>query len=224
MCNHLSRRAFARLMAGALMAPHLAPHLAFAQNTDAIRALHGTLNFEPFKAKKAARLSSEADQTIFTVGEDAFLADANFNAEIALDEAGVMTQFTILSGQVLAVLKPRTARQTDLLMPNSTASIRGTGFYANVDLLDSDDYICCCYGHILFQNASNGDVQQLKNSYHNATAIDEKGDFYQPQLDYPYGHYDDELLLLERLVGRQPHWALPDDKMHFLSPKPLPVV
>lgn len=206
------------------MAPNLLPHLAFAQDTDAIRALHGSLNFDAFKAKKAARLSSEADQTIFTVGEDAFLADANFEAEIALDDEGVLSQLTILSGQVLAALKPRTNKQTTLLMPNSTASIRGTGFYANVDLLDTHDYICCCYGHILFQNASNGDGQQLKNSYHNATAIDEKGNFYAPAIDYPYGHYDDELVLLESLVDRQPHWALPDDKMHFLSPKPLPAV
>ena len=34
----------------------------------------------------------------------------------------------------------------------------------------------------------------------------------------------DELVLLESAVGRQPHWELLDAKMHFLSPKLLPVI
>ena len=45
------------------------PKLAFAQNTDAIRALNGSLDIDTFKAKKAAKLSSKDEQTIFVVGE-----------------------------------------------------------------------------------------------------------------------------------------------------------
>lgn len=220
MCNCISRRSFTGLVVSALVMPTL----TFAQNTDAIRALNGSLDIDSFKAKQAARLSSKEEQTIFAVGEDAFLTDANFEAEVELDDNGVLNKLKVLSGQTLAVLKPKNSRQTALLMPNSTASIRGTGFYVNVNISRPNDYICCCYGHIEFGASSLGEKQQLKNSYHNATAINDKGDFVTPEFDYPYGHYDDELVLLEQAVGRKPHWELPDTKMHFLSPNPLPTL
>ncbi len=214
----MSRRSFTGIFVSALMMPKL----TFAQNTDAIRTLNGSLDIDAFKAKKAARVSSNDEQTIFVVGEDAFLTDSNFEAEVELDNDGVLNKLKILSGQTIAVLKPRNSRQTELLMPNSTASIRGTGFYVNVNISQPNDYICCCYGHIEFGASSSGEKQQLKNSYHNATAINDKGDFVTPEFDYPYGHYDDELVLLEQAVGRKPHWELPDAKMHFLSPNLLP--
>ena len=220
MCQTISRRVFTSLLAGVA----LTPSIGFAQNQDAIRALHGKLDIDAFKGKKAARVTSQKPQTLFTVGDDAFLADAQFEAEIEMDEAGLVGRLKILSGQTLAALKPRQNRQTELLMPNATGSIRGTGFYLNVDISKPHDYICCCYGHIEFQNSSKGEAQHFKNSYHNATAINEKGDFITPEFNYPYGHYDDELVLLEGVVGRQPHWVLPDGKMHFLSPNPLPDV
>lgn len=220
MCNSITRRKFTRLTLGTL----IAPKFAFAQNTDAIQALHGRLDIDSFKAKTAARLSAKEDQTIFRVGEDAFLTDAAFEAELELDDSGVLGKFKILSGQTLGVLKSRNNRQTALLMPNATASIRGTGFYVNVNISQPNDYICCCYGHIAFQNARSGERPQLKNSYHNAKAINDKGDFITPEFDYPYGHYDDELVLLESALGRKPHWELPQSKMHFLSPNPLPVL
>ena len=218
MCHCISRRVFTGLALGAMMAPHN----LLAQNADAIRTLNGKLDIDAFKSGKAARLAAGKAQTIFAIGDDAFLTDANFEAEIELDDAGVLSKLKVLSGQTLAALKPRTNRTTDLLLPNATGSIRGTGFYVNVDVSAPHDYICCCYGHIAFQDATSGGPQQLKNSYHNATAINQSGDFVTPAFDYPYGHYDDELVLLEKAVGRTPHWSLPDNKMHFLSPTPLP--
>lgn len=217
-CNCSSRRSFTGIFLSALMMPKM----AVAQNIDTIRALTGTLDIDAFKAKKAARISSKDEQTIFAIGEDAFLTDADFEAEVELDDDGVLSKLKILSGQILAVLKPQNSRRTELLMPNATASIRGTGFYVNVDILRPNDYICCCYGHIELRASSSGEEQQLKNSYHNATTINDKGDFVTPEFDYPYGHYDDELVLLEQAVGRRPHWELPDAKMHFLSPNTLP--
>ena len=68
MCNYISRRSFTGLVVSALVMPKL----TFAQNTDAIRALNGSLDIDSFKAKKTARLFSKEEQTIFAVGEDAF--------------------------------------------------------------------------------------------------------------------------------------------------------
>ena len=218
MCDCLSRRQFTMLVASTIAIPTIAR----AQNVDAIRALNGALDVEAFRGKQAARLSAREAQTVFVIGEDAFLTDEAFTAEVSLDEAGVVAKLKILSGQTLAALKPRNNRATDLVMPNSTASVRGTGFYVNVGISRPHDYICCCYGHIAFNDSSTSAPQILKNSYHNATAINEIGDFVTPEFDYPYGHYDDELVMLEAAVNRRPHWHLPDDKMHFLSPQGVP--
>lgn len=220
MCGCVSRRQFGFLLGGAMMTPHL----SFAQDNTAIRALHGALDIDSFKGKKAARLSASAAKTIFTVGEDAFLTDDAFTADVEMDDKGLLASVRLLSGQALAVLKPLDGRNTKLLLPNATGSIRGTGFYVNVDISRPHNYICCCYGHISFQDATDGSKQEFKTTYHNATAINEKGDFVTPDFGFPYGHYDDELVLLESTVGRKPHWQLPDDKMHFPSPTALPVI
>jgi len=218
MCISMSRRHLIAISAAAVTTPHL----SWAQNTDAIRSLHGALDIDSFKGKKGARLKA-SQQAVFSIGGDAFLTNSALEADIEIAEDGLVQKLTILSGEALAVLKPRTSRQTALLLPNSTASIRGTGFYVNIGIEEPKNYICCCYGHIQFEDNSDGTPQQLKNSYHNAVTIDETGRFGTPSMNFPFGHYDDELVMLEKQVGRAPHWQLPDNKMHFLSSKPLPL-
>lgn len=218
MCISLSRRHMLTISAAAISAPHL----SFAQNKEAIKSLHGALDIDSFKGKMAARIKA-SQQAVFSIGGDAFLTNSALEAEVEMAEDGLVQKLTILSGEALAVLKPRTSRQTALLLPNSTASIRGTGFYVNIGIESPKNYICCCYGHIQFENDKQGAPQQLKNSYHNAVTIDEGGRFSTPSMNFPFGHYDDELVMLEKQVGRAPHWQLPDDKMHFLSPQPLPL-
>ena len=218
MCISMSRRHLIAISAAAVTTPHL----SWAQNTDAIRSLHGALDIDSFKGKKGARLKA-SQQAVFSIGGDAFLTNSALEADIEIAEDGLVQKLTILSGEALAVLKPRTSRQTALLLPNSTASIRGTGFYVNIGIEEPKNYICCCYGHIQFEENSDGTPQQLKNSYHNAVTIDETGRFGTPSMNFPFGHYDDELVMLEKQVGRAPHWQLPDNKMHFLSSTPLPL-
>lgn len=218
MCISMSRRHLIAISAAAVTTPHL----SWAQNTDAIRSLHGALDIDSFKGKKGARLKA-SQQAVFSIGGDAFLTNSALEADIEIAEDGLVQKLTILSGEALAVLKPRTSRQTALLLPNSTASIRGTGFYVNIGIEEPKNYICCCYGHIQFEENSDGTPQQLQNSYHNAVTIDETGRFGTPSMNFPFGHYDDELVMLEKQVGRAPHWQLPDNKMHFLSSKPLPL-
>ena len=220
MCNSISRRQFTYLT-GAVCA-HLALP-AYAQDKAAIKTLHGKLDIDGFKAKQTGRIQSQAQQTVFAIGEDAFLADGAFEADMTLDEKGLVKKVAVLSGQVLSVLKPASSRNTDLLLPNATGSIRGTGFFVNINAVEAHNYICCCYGHIAFQDSPTGEKQEFKNSYHNAVSIDENGQFQKAPFSVPFGHYDDELVMLEAQVGRTPHWELPDGKMHFLSPNGVPI-
>ena len=220
MCLSLSRRQFTSFVSASLLSLSLP---AFAQEQKAIRTLHGKLDIDGFKAKTSGRISASAQSTVFAIGEDAFLVDDDFEANISLTDAGLVDKIAILSGQALAALKPISSRETSLLLPNATGSIRGTGFFVNIDAAQPQNYICCCYGHIQFQDNLSGETQALRNSYHNAVTIDEKGQFQKPPFSVPFGHYDDELVMLERQVSRTPHWQLPDDKMHFLSPTPHPL-
>lgn len=220
MCTCMSKRSFIMSATAAM----LYPTFSKAQNTDAIRALSGKLNLDAFKSNNAARISTNQKKTVFVIGEDAFLSNEKFEAEIEFDNDGVLKKLKVLSGQALAALKPINRRSTELLLPNSTASVRGTGFFIDVDVSKPHDYICCCYGEIQFNNSTSGEKQHLKNSYHSATAINERGDLVSPKFNFPYGHYDDESVLLENSVGRKPHWQLPDNKMQFLSPTPLPAI
>lgn len=225
MCHKLDRRHFGLLLGAALSQPAI----SFASDVKAIRALHGRLDIDQFKSLKttsgkALRLASSAKQTVFVIGQDAFLTDDAFEAEVTLDEAGALQGLRLLAGQTLAAIQPKQGRVSQLILPNATGSIRGTGFYANVSMPDAQDYVCCCYGHIAFDKAADGTDQALKNTYHNATSINGDGQFVTPQYGFPYGHYDDELVLLEQAVGRRPHWQLPDGKMHFLAPYDLPAL
>lgn len=219
LCQSVSRRQFTTLMAAAISMPYHAN----AQDVSAIRTLHGQLDIDSFKGKTSARVKSGAKRSVFVVGGDAFLTDEAFEAEIAFSEAGLVDKIAVLSGQALGVFKPLSARTTKVILPNSTGSIRGTGCYVNVSETRPLDYICCCYGHITFPNSTSGARQSLQNSYHNAVTIDEDGNFGTPDYTVPFGHYDDELVMLEKQVNRTPDWVLPDDKMHFLSPNALPL-
>ena len=220
MCLGLSRRKFGQLLGASL----LVPSRAIGQDNEAIRTLHGQLDIAYFKAKKKAQLAANENQTIIVIGEDALLTDASFKGEITLDDEGLIETLKIVSGQALAAFKPRNDRQSELILPNATASIRGTGFYANVDHAQGSDYLCCCYGRMVFENATTGEAQELHNRYHTAVMINDVGDFTKPPYDAPYGHYDDELIMLEGVVGRKPHWQLPDDKLQFLAPYNLPKI
>ena len=219
-CRHhhsLPRRHFT---IGALSAISLLGSFAFAQSTNKPAVLSGKLDIDSFKNNFAVRALEK--QTVFQIGNDAFLADEAFEGTFETDSNGVLSQLSVASGQLLSVLAPLSGRSTTLQLPNATGSIRGTGFYANVSLSTSHDYLCCCYGKIHFPETPSGDKQALETRYHHAVVIDQAGQFGVPEYTVPFGHYDDELQMLERQVGRTPHWQLPDNKRQFLSPTPQP--
>ena len=102
MCISMSRRHLIAISAAAVTTPHL----SWAQNTDAIRSLHGALDIDSFKGKKGARLKA-SQQAVFSIGGDAFLTNSALEADVEIAEDGLVQKLTILSGEALAVLKPR---------------------------------------------------------------------------------------------------------------------
>ena len=190
-----------------------------------VRRLAGSLDIAGFKARGAGTamtISAQDKQTAFAIGEDAFLADERLVAEFELNKDGQVASLNVVAGQILSVFKPVAGRQTALNTPNASASIRGTGCFVDVDTDAPNTYLCCCYGEVAIENTSSGEQQRLKNAYHNARYITPEGIFAKVPYQVPLNHYDDQLVALEKAVGRAPHWQLPDDKMHFIAPEPIP--
>ena len=211
------------IFAGAGPALNLGLVFQAAASERSPRVIAGKLDIEAVRqttgAARQLRLGADADQTAFVIGRDAFLTDAGFEAEVEIAENGSVKALNIVAGQLLSVFEPIAGRETKLQLPNASASIRGTGCFVDVSTDSPLNYICCCYGELAFQESSSGDKQHLKTSYHSARHINEKGDFMDPPYAVPLGHYDDQLVALERRVNRTPHWQLPNNEMQFFAPE-----
>ncbi len=91
-----------------------------------------------------------------------------------------------------------------------TLGIRGTGIY--VESEPDFDYICTCYGKTDIQAINGpGCHEQIKTEHHDspryALAEGDSGQLIKPA---PFkNHADEELALIEALVGRNPPFAIP---------------
>jgi hypothetical protein len=147
---------------------------------------------------------------VFVIGKDAMLVHANSRVEVS-GRTGelVAAGLRIVTGAVLSVFSPG-GRRT-ITVSTATIGIRGTGVYAE-DMPDRA-YVCTCYGVADIVARDDPAVRETVRSEHHD----------QPRYIYPPGaavrivrapvihHTDDELILLESLVGREPPFVeLPD--------------
>ena len=210
------------LMAGAAPTFNLGGIFSASAEDKLARTIAGKLDIEAVRQttnqRRRVRLASQTDQTAFVIGQDAFLTDAGFEGEIEVAENGSVKALNVIAGRLLSVFEPVAGRQTELRLPNASASIRGTGCFVDVSTDSPLNYVCCCYGALAFQDSTKGDKQQLTTRYHSARHINERGDFMDPPYAVPLGHYDDQLVALETRVNRKPHWELPQNEMQFFAP------
>jgi hypothetical protein len=147
---------------------------------------------------------------VFVIGKDAMLVHANSRVEVS-GRTGelVAAGLRIVTGAVLSVFSPG-ARRT-ITVSTATIGIRGTGVYAE-DMPDRA-YVCTCYGVADIVARDDPTIRETVHTEHHD----------QPRYIYPPGaaarivrapvihHTDDELILLESLVGREPPFVeLPD--------------
>ena len=131
------------------------------------------------------------------VNRDAFLLRANARLEVGGAAADVLR---VVTGALLSVFEPRVPKT--LRVHNATIGIRGTGIY--VESAAERTYVCTCYGEA--EIVPTGDpraAETVRTQRHE-----------QPRYVLPKGapqiltkapvvnHSDDELNLLESLVGR----------------------
>jgi hypothetical protein len=137
-------------------------------------------------------------QAVVVVKDDAFLVRENTTLEFA-ESGGVLSRILIESGRVLSVLgrKPLVIKAK-----TATIGIRGTGAYLEVD--PDKVYFCLCYGEADLDGPGMA-TKRVKTTHHESPLVIREGGGIMAAVPGPVqNHTDDELTMLEALVGREP--------------------
>ncbi len=142
---------------------------------------------------------------IFVVNKDAFILRAN--SKMTLPEPVAQPDTILLNrGKLLSVLA---SRQIQIKTPSAFINIRGTGIYLECD--PEGSYVCTCYGISDLATLDNPAITETVSATHHdpryisadPTAAE------RIQMATFRDHTDDELLLIETLVGRTTPFVVP---------------
>ena len=139
---------------------------------------------------------------VLVMGKDAFLIRANSEVEIlGKPRTLLLTGLRMLTGALLGVFGKGGPRQ--LLTATATAGIRGTGAY--VEASPEQTYFCTCYGTVEIEDRHRTEKRLVVSGYHSANIIRaEETNGKMMQKAEVINHTDEELVMLEKLVGRVP--------------------
>lgn len=173
-------------------------------------------NGEPVNAATIIRASDLVEtgvnsKVIFVVGKDAFLLRDNSKLQMlaAGAEQLVVHSLRLVSGRLLSVFG---ASEHRIQTSTATIGIRGTGVYVEAE--PEQSYICTCYGTTEVTALDDPNAREVVTSQHHdapryVLASDRGGGRIQRA---PFkNHTDEELQLIESLVGREPPFELPGD-------------
>lgn len=141
---------------------------------------------------------------IFVLDQDAYMLRSNSQLHISAADVAIRT-LNLLAGKMLSVFG---RGEKTITVPTATLGIRGTGLYVEVDVARS--YLCTCYGTVHIQPRGNPAAQEIVKTKHHESpryiyASGEALISKAPMLN----HTDDELFMLEALVGRMPEFYSP---------------
>ena len=146
--------------------------------------------------------TGSAGSAVFVIGRDAFLIRGNSKLELkpSLDrKRNEISGFNLRSGAILSVFagKNRTLRTITAVI-----GIKGTGVYLEAD--SKKTYVCTCYGTSHLQVKDALEISEtVTTSHHDQPRFIYSGEKRIEQAPV-INHSDQELILLEKLVGRIP--------------------
>ncbi|MCE9633964.1 MAG: hypothetical protein K8Q92_07245 [Methylophilales bacterium] len=147
-------------------------------------------------------LTGANSQAIFVVGHDAFILRANSELKLS-SEGALVGGLRLATGALLSVFGKS---RHQIATSTSTIGIRGTGVY--VEAQPDLSYVCTCYGTTEI-SANNGVTETVTSQHHDAPKyVTSTGEIRAAGF---INHTDEELLLIETLVGRTTPFALFDD-------------
>jgi hypothetical protein len=162
-----------------------------------------TVNGRPAKVGTPLALGDRVatgagSQAVVVLKGDAFLMRSQTIIEVKGRE-NTLTELAIGAGRVLSVFakKPVTVRASV-----ATIGIRGTGAYFEVE--PKSVYFCLCYGEAVI-DGPRMESKTVKTTHHESPLVlREEGGIMRADPGPFQNHSDEELILLESLVGREP--------------------
>jgi hypothetical protein len=148
-------------------------------------------------------------RAVFVVSEDAFLLRDNSRLELQ-GEGLVVSSLRILTGKLLTVFG---AGRKQVVTTTATVGIRGTGLYVEADA--GTTYICTCYGETELSANEMPDVREvLRTTHHDQPRYVFAKDAGRARSHMMItakiiNHSDEELIMLDALVGRVPPFVVP---------------
>jgi hypothetical protein len=197
-----------------------------AATAAAVRELEGSVQVNGKGATRKTRVrpgdvieTGPKSKLVFVVGQDAFLLREQ--SRLSLEKAkgskeAVVSGLRLLTGALLAVFAkgPRTIETA-----TATAGIRGTGVY--IEASASETYFCTCYGEVKLRDKAGLVRKLVVSGYHTPNMIYARmvdGKMMAPAAFKD--HTDDELVMLDRLVGRTSPIVDRDQKLKGASGQP----
>ncbi len=107
------------------------------------------------------------------------------------------------TGKVLSVFDKRADKGVRIRAANATIGIRGTGCY--LEIHEGRTYFCLCYGEAAIDGGGMPQTRIIKTTHHESPVwLDDRGGVMKVENADFVNHNDDELIMLERLAGREP--------------------
>ncbi len=159
--------------------------------------------------------TGKGSEIVFVVGKDAFMLRANSRMQLSPDLTqrrgtvqNAADNIKLLAGKLLSVFAKRTHR---IETPTVVVGVRGTGVYleANPD----ESYLCTCYGLVDIRATGDAASQEsIETTHHDKPRYITTGKGNKLIRPAPMiNHTDQELMLVETLVGRTPPFVFPMD-------------
>jgi hypothetical protein len=169
-------------------------------------------------AASATIETGKNSEVVYVVGESAFLQRSESHVTLQTRETGsrIVSGTQLLTGKFLSVFqKGRPVRMTT---KNASIGIRGTGVYMESD--PEQTYFCTCYGTADIVAASDPTSREtVVSRQHDRPLYILAGE--QPGQNIraaPFiNHTDQELMLIEALVGRSPPFVFP--RNNYMGPR-----
>jgi hypothetical protein len=204
--SDISRRQFL-ISAAALPLVAIIPLKALAA-TGQIHKIEGDVSINQTKINSTATIRngdeivvSKNGKLVFSMGEDAFLVRGGSTLQVYSEEDSVLiSALRLVGGAMLGVFGKR-KKTTRIFTATATIGIRGTAVYTAVT--PHKIYTCTCYGHT--DLIVGLEREEVLATHHNAHVVttNSSGNSQMKAFEV-IDHNDDELRMLEALVGRKP--------------------
>jgi FecR protein len=149
--------------------------------------------------------TSNGSQAVVVVGKDAYLLRDRTTIvfEESKSKPGVIENVLVATGKVLSVFDKRSDKGVSIRLPTATVGIRGTGCY--IEVHEGRSYFCLCYGEAAVEGPGMPNAAIIKTTHHeNPVWLYDSGGIMKVEKAGFVNHNDDELIMLEKLNGREP--------------------